>query len=107
MPEDGDSIIALSGRIDLRSIHTYARRLEQAFGAASGKGASLGIDLAQVTEADATLVHLIEQARRNAARSGVAIRLCEPAQGTVLQTLERGGFLTDPPDALTRFWCGS
>jgi hypothetical protein len=46
----------------------------------------------------------MESARHTAAQSGVAIRLCAPARDAVLQTLERGGFLSHPPDERTLFW---
>ena len=106
MSGDASTVVVLSGNIDVKSIHISFQRLEEAFAGALGTGLSLAIDLGQVTDADVTLVQLMESARQTAAQSGVPIRLCEPAQGPVLQTLQRGGFLTDPPDARTRFWRG-
>jgi anti-anti-sigma regulatory factor len=103
---DATTVIVLPEIIDVKSIHIAFQKLEDAFARASGTGLSLAIDLRQVVDADVTLVQLVESARRTAAQSGVALRLCEPAQGPVLQTLQRGGFLTDPPDARTRFWRG-
>ena len=106
MSEDASTVVVLSGNIDVRSIHVSFQKLEDAFIGALGTGLSLAIDLTQVVDADVTLVQLMESARRTAAQSGVAIRLCAPAQDAVLQTLQRGGFLSDPPDARTLFWRG-
>lgn len=104
MSEDASTVVVLSGNIDVRSIHISFQKLENAFAAALGTGLSLAIDLSQVADADVTLVQLMESARHTAAQSGVAIRLCAPARDAVLQTLERGGFLSHPPDERTLFW---
>ncbi len=106
MSEDASTVVVLSGNIDVKSIHISFQKLEDAFAGALGAGVSLAVDLTEVVDADVTLVQLLESARRTAAQSGVAIHLRAPAQGAVLQMLERGGFLTDPPDARTLFWRG-
>ncbi len=106
MSDDASTVVVFSGTIDVKSIQTSFQTLEEAFAGTMGTGRSLAIDLGQVADADVTLVQLLESARRTAALSGVPLRLCAPAQGAVLQTLERGGFLTDPPDARTLFWRG-
>jgi len=65
---------------------------------------SVTIELDGLEEADLTFVQLIESARRSAAESGLSIQLRQPAQGAVLQVLQRGGFL-DPEDRdRTDFW---
>jgi hypothetical protein len=57
-----------------------------------------------VTEADLTFVQLIESARRSAMESERSIQLRHPAEGAVLQVLQRGGFL-DPGDPdRAAFW---
>lgn len=58
---------------------------------------SITIDIGGLEEADLTFVQLIESARRTAAEGGRSIQLRQPAQGAVLQVLQRGGFL-DPDD---------
>ena len=62
------------------------------------------IDISRVTEADITLPQLIESARRSAAIEGREIRLSQPAEGAVLQLLQRGGFLDTSDPARVDFW---
>ncbi len=95
------TILALSGVIDVRSIEDAFGQIKQASGPAG-----LELDLAEVTDVDLTFVQLIESARRGATESGTTLRLAAPAGGLVLETLQRGGFLSDPPDARTLFWAG-
>jgi len=95
-------VMTLSGAIDVRSIEDAFEKIK----AASGP-AGLEIDLAEVTDIDLTFVQLLESARRAAAESGTALRLCQPASGFVLETLQRGGFLSDPPDERTLFWAAA
>jgi anti-anti-sigma regulatory factor len=92
----------LSGAIDVRSIDEAFGKIKQANGPAG-----LEIDLAEVTDIDLTFVQMIESARRGAAETGTALRLAAPASGFVLETLQRGGFLSDPPDERTLFWAGA
>ncbi len=106
MSEDASTVVKLSGTVDVKSISISFQKLEEAFAGALGTGLSLAVDLGEVVDAEVTLVQLMESARRTAVQCGVGLHLCQPAQGAVLQTLERGGFLTDPPDARTRFWRG-
>jgi anti-anti-sigma regulatory factor len=104
LSEDASTVVVLSGNVDVRSIHISFQKLEDAFAGALGTGVSLAIDLAQVVDADVTLVQLVESARHTAAQSGIAVHLCAPARDAVPETLQRGGFLSDPPDARTLFW---
>jgi anti-anti-sigma regulatory factor len=106
LSENASTVVVLSGSIDVKSVQNSFQRLEDAFAGALGTGLSLAIDLSEVVDADVTFVQLMESARRTAAQTGIAIRLCAPAQDAVLQTLQRGGFLTEPPDARTLFWRG-
>ena len=92
--------VRLSGTIDIGSIRGAFEKIKEA--ARANK--FLEIDIADVTEMDLTLIQLIESARLSAAQSGTEIRLSRPAQGLVLETLNRGGFLSDPMDERTRFW---
>ena len=64
------------------------------------------VNLDDVAEADLTFAQLLEAARRTAAAKGQEIRLEKPADGAVLQVLQRGGFL-NPDDAdRLNFWSG-
>ncbi len=96
------SIVKLSGVIDIRSIDNSFLKIKQA----ADDGTPLEIDLADVADIDLTFLQLIESAQRSAAQAGVEIRLSQPAEGIILETLRRGGFLSEPADERTRFWCG-
>jgi len=60
------------------------------------------LDLSDLADVDLTFVQLIEAARRTAAADGKAIALAAPAMGVLLDTLERGGFLSSKQD--NAFW---
>lgn len=62
------------------------------------------VDLSDVAETDLTFVQLIEAARRKAAETGCDFKLRHPAQGAVLEVLERGGFLEDTASDRAKFW---
>ncbi len=69
-------------------------------------GGPVVVNLDEVEEADLTLAQLLEAARRTVAAKGQSIRLEKPAEGAVLQVLQRGGFL-NPDDAdRLEFWFG-
>jgi anti-anti-sigma regulatory factor len=96
------SIVKLSGVIDIRSIDNSFTKVKQA----AADGASIEIDLTDVVDIDLTFLQLIESARRSAAQAGAEIRLSQPAEGIILDTLKRGGFLNDSADERARFWLG-
>ncbi len=62
------------------------------------------IDVSSLSEVDLTFVQLIESARRAAAERGRTIRLRTPAQGALLQVLQRGGFLDPEDQERSDFW---
>jgi hypothetical protein len=51
---------------------------------------------------DLTFVQLLESARRTAREAQMGFRLSRPADGSLLETLQRGGFLATPGDR--EFW---
>lgn len=53
---------------------------------------------------DLTFVQLLESARRSAAETGKSFALAAPASGGLLETLERGGFLSGGDAARRQFW---
>ena len=63
------------------------------------------IDVTAITDADLTFVQLVEAARRSATADGKRIALTAPAGGVLLDTLQRGGFLSEPNSAA--FWAGA
>jgi len=73
-------------------------------GAALRQDGALIIDLDDVTEIDLIFVQLIEAARRKAAEAGRDFTLHHPAQGAVLEVLNRGGFLDDATSDRAKFW---
>ncbi len=95
-------VVKFSATIDVRSIEEAHEKIKRA-----AAPAGLEVNLSGVTDIDLTFVQLIESARRSAAESGGSLRLSQPATGYVLETLQRGGFLSDPPDERTLFWMGA
>lgn len=95
-------VYVFDGDVTLSSIASVGDAFLKAF-----RGGSLErIDIMGVTAADLTFVQFIESARRAAAAKGQTIRLEKPAEGAVLQVLQRGGFLgADDADRLN-FWSG-
>jgi anti-anti-sigma regulatory factor len=74
----------------------------QALGKAFARSPALVIDASEITEADLTVVQLIESARRSAARDGKKICMTSPPPEALRDVLIRGGFLNAPDNAL--FW---
>jgi anti-anti-sigma regulatory factor len=67
----------------------------------------LAIDCRAATEVDVSVVQLILSARDSARQAGRSVTLTHPAEGALLDTLQRGGFLTtgaQQPDAEQDFW---
>ena len=69
----------------------------------SGEG-DVNVDLSSLGEVDLAFVQIIESARRAAEERGRTIRLLQPAQGALLQVLQRGGFLDPDDQARSDFW---
>ncbi|PIB91206.1 STAS domain-containing protein [Caulobacter sp. FWC2] len=94
------SVIQFSDNVTISNISDARDILLDAFESNN----SITIEIAGLEEADLTFIQLIESARRSAAESNRSIQLREPAQGAVLQVLQRGGFL-DPDDRdRMNFW---
>lgn len=102
MSDTSEYIVSFSGNLTVSSIaEAYA-----ALTAGMELGGPVVVNLDAVEEVDLTLPQLLEAARRTAAAKGQPIRLEKPAQGLVLQVLQRGGFLnSDDADRLD-FWTG-
>lgn len=94
------STIRFSDNVTISNIANARDILLEAF----ERNKSITIEIDGLEEADLTFIQLIESARRSAAEGGYSIQLREPAQGAVLQVLQRGGFL-DPDDRdRMNFW---
>ena len=102
MSDTSEYSVSLSGNLTVSNIaEAYA-----ALTAVMERGGPVVVNLDAVEEVDLTLPQLLEAARRTAAAKGQPIRLEKPAQGLVLQALQRGGFLhSDDADRLD-FWTG-
>ena len=71
---------------------------------------AITVDCGAVTEVDVSLVQLILAAHASARRAGRSVALAKPADGALLDTLERGGFLSTAHDSVRDdhgFWLGS
>jgi ABC-type transporter Mla MlaB component len=90
----------LAGEITLQSVEAIHSRLLEMAGEPV-----VEIDCDGVTGADLSLVQLILAARSSAQRSARTVTLVHPAAGALLETLQRGGFLSaDQPNADQAFW---
>jgi anti-anti-sigma regulatory factor len=104
-PSRGTGRIVLKGPVTLQAveaIHAQFLALEDR--------PSITIDCSAATEVDVSLVQLILAARASAQRTGRSIALAKPADGVLLDTLERGGFFSAAHDDASDyhdFWLGS
>lgn len=78
----------------------------EALAAALSSEAGIVLAIADDAEVDLTFVQLIEAARREVERNGATLSLARPASGSLLETLERGGFLIDESGSRAAFWQG-
>ncbi|WP_374572133.1 STAS domain-containing protein [Phenylobacterium sp.] len=92
--------IEFSGDLTIRSITENYERLREAVKAHDAVAADISDD----AECDLTFVQLFESARRSAAEGGKTFRLTRPAAGRLLETLQRGGFLSDADADRRDFW---
>lgn len=97
---EDNNIIVLSGSITLPNIgEAHATLLE-----VLDSDAPASIDIDGVTEADLSLVQLIESTRRAFAERGQTLRLQNGAGDAVLPILRRGGFLDPSDPERVDFW---
>jgi hypothetical protein len=62
------------------------------------------VDIPGDAETDLSFVQLMESSRLYAQTHGKTVALKNPATGRLLETLRRGGFLTDMDGASRLFW---
>lgn len=92
--------VELSGELTIRTITEVRGRVLEALRAHRSVVAQVANDAV----ADLSFVQLIEAARRSAEAAGQAFALGAPATGTLLETLRRGGFLSEADGARNEFW---
>jgi anti-anti-sigma regulatory factor len=73
---------------------------------AMARDGAVVVNLDDVADADLTFAQLLEAARRTATAKGQEIRLEKPAEGAVLQVLQRGGFMEPDDSDRLNFWSG-
>jgi anti-anti-sigma regulatory factor len=95
----GSGRIVLKGPVTLQAVEA----IHGQFLALEDRPA-ITVDCSAATEVDVSLVQLILAARASALASGRSVALAKPADGALLDTLERGGFLSSAHD---EFWLGS
>ncbi|OLP58465.1 hypothetical protein BJF93_16460 [Xaviernesmea oryzae] len=62
------------------------------------------LDVPDDAEADLSFIQIVEAARRQVVSHGGSVALAHPASGSVLTTLERGGFLHEMTAEDQLFW---
>lgn len=97
LPET-NSVFRLSGEQTVRTIAETHHALVEFYNGA----ASITIDPAPLTDADLTLIQLIQALRNTAARDGKKICMTGPLPDVLRDVLVRGGFLNNPDANL--FW---
>ena len=100
--EDGQSerVIAFAGPATIPHVTDAWSRLEPAVAA----GCDVVVDVSQVDSADLSFIQLIECARTSCAQVGANLRLSQPADGALLDVLDRGGFLDAADTERLQFW---
>jgi hypothetical protein len=93
-----DTAFRLSGEQTVRTIAESHRALSAYY----DQSATIPIDTSDVTDADLTLVQLIESVRVAAASDGKKVCMSTRPSTTLRDVLVRGGFLNSPANAL--FW---
>lgn len=88
----------LAGELTVRGVAEVHGRLVEAVRGHQSITAQIAPDAA----VDLTFVQLMEAARRAAAQAGGELTLSAAAEGQLLETLQRGGFLADPERR--QFW---
>jgi anti-anti-sigma regulatory factor len=96
----GKNAISFVGDVTISSIGAARDELD----AALRLDGAVIVDIGSVDETDLTFVQLIESARRKAAEAGRDFTLRQPADGSVLEVLRRGGFLDDETSERAKFW---
>jgi anti-anti-sigma regulatory factor len=92
--------ISFTGEVTISNIGQAHEQL----GALLREREAVIIDVEDLTETDLTFVQLLESARRKASEIGVGFSLNQPAAGSLLEVLRRGGFLDDATSDRATFW---
>ncbi len=92
----------LRGEQTLRTIAETHRAFAEVLAKARANSPAVAIDVHEMTEADLTVVQLIESVRRWCAREGKKVCMTSPPPEALREILIRGGFLNAPDNVL--FW---
>lgn len=65
---------------------------------------AVAVELPDDCQVDISFIQLMEAARRYARASGKDLKLLKPARGSVLDVLQRGGFLNAASAEDAHFW---
>ncbi|WP_426238660.1 STAS domain-containing protein [Pararhizobium sp. DWP1-1-3] len=93
-------LVELPDKLNIRNISNVYDLIHPAM--ESGK--SLLISIPKSAEADLSFIQLIESARIRAKTAGTHIVMSSPAEGAVLDVLERGGFAQTFSPEDKKFW---
>jgi hypothetical protein len=98
VPPEPATTFRLCGEQTIRTIaDTYLALMEFYAGASA-----IAFDPSAITDADLSVVQLVESTRRSAARDGKKVCVFGPPPEALRDVLVRGGFLNSPDNAL--FW---
>lgn len=98
--ESAPHTLRLPPSLSIRNAHAVREQLLSGL----SDNNSVIIDIPEGADADLSFIQVVEASRRHAQTYGKSIALKNPAGGRVLETLRRGGFLSDMDAAACQFW---
>ena len=94
------SALTLSAVLNIRNISNIHRSISDSL---SNNGSTC-LTLDPEAQVDLSFIQLIEAARRYAREQDKTLTLASPAQGALLDVLQRGGFLAETSPETAKFW---
>lgn len=92
--------LSLPASLSIRGMNAIHENLLTAL----SKNDVVALEIAENADADLSFIQVIEAARIYAQSQGKSLSLAKPANENVINTLRRGGFLTNMEEASRVFW---
>ncbi|MDR3437985.1 STAS domain-containing protein [Telmatospirillum sp.] len=92
--------IELTEYIDIHSAEQFHKRILYSL----ENYHDIEVDSESVAKIDVSIIQLLIAARASATRRGIALTMKHPVGDALLETLRRGGFLSEPLSANSDFW---
>ncbi len=82
----------------------HSRDIAEMLRAAFERAGDILVEVPAAADTDLSFIQLLQASRRHADTLGRSFYLSGPAEGSLLSTLARGGFLTNMTPQDSRFW---